>query len=258
MRLRCFQEQSALERQRKHVLVLLRSYTSSYLKLWKFLEFVPTGKRLEVILSAAKIRELLERPASSPADRLVISPLLDPDKQLKPGTASVDVRLGQRFHVPLRAKLSQLDLLSPTHQTDLLKYKDDTFVPLGDYFVLHPGQFVLGETLEWIHLPKDLTAFVIGKSSWGRDGLIIATAIGVHPNFSGILTLEISNVGEIPIYLYPGLAVAQLFLASVELGAESSAPEPSAFLMQTSPRTRNVDIEDRDVIEVFRKRLKPI
>lgn len=190
-----------------------------------------------MFLSAEKIRDLLRNPAANPAERLVISPLLDLDRQVTPGTASVDVRLGQRFHVPLRAKLSQLDLLSDTHRIDLLKYKDDTFVPMGDYFVLHPGQFVLGETLEWVHLPKNLAAFVIGKSTWGRDGLIIATAIGVHPNWSGILTLEISNVGEIPIYLYPGLAVAQLFLASVENVSSpnnSSGPdqlaEESAFM----------------------------
>jgi dCTP deaminase len=178
------------------------------------------------------------------------------DKQLKPGTASVDVRLGQRFHVPLRAKLSQLNLLSRTHQQDLARYKDDTFVPIGDYFVLHPGQFVLGETLEWVHLPKNLVAFVIGKSTWGRDGLIIATAIGVHPYFSGILTLEISNVGEIPIYLYPGLAIAQLFLAIVEPAEGGSEPVPSAFQVQTSPRTRNVEIEDRDIIQAFHDRLE--
>ncbi len=65
-----------------------------------------------MILSAEKIRELLESTSENPAEHLVISPLLDVEKQLKPGTASVDVRLGQRFHVPLRAKLSQLDLLS--------------------------------------------------------------------------------------------------------------------------------------------------
>lgn len=208
-----------------------------------------------MILSAEKIRELLQHPAADPADRLVISPLLDLEKQVKAGTASVDVRLGQRFHVPLRAKLSQLDLLSETHQIDLLKYKDDTFVPIGDYFVLHPGQFVLGETLEWVHLPKNLVAFVIGKSTWGRDGLIIATAIGVHPNFSGILTLEISNVGEIPIYLYPGLGIAQLFLASVQSSDQLLPAVTSAFQVQTSPRTRNVEIEDRDMILLFKKRL---
>jgi len=209
-----------------------------------------------VILNADKIRELLEHPAANPADRLVISPLLDLDKQVKAGTASVDVRLGQRFHVPLRAKLSQLDLLSDTHQIDLLKYKDDTFVPIGEYFVLHPGQFVLGETLEWIHLPKNLVAFVIGKSTWGRDGLIIATAIGVHPHFSGILTLEISNVGEIPIYLYPGLAIAQLFFESVQSSEQSLPAVTSAFQVQTSPRTRNVEIEDRDMIRLFNRRAR--
>jgi deoxycytidine triphosphate deaminase len=121
---------------------------------------------------------------------------------------------------------------------------------------LHPGQFVLGETLEWIRLPKNLVAFVIGKSTWGRDGLIIATAIGVHPNFSGILTLEISNVGEIPIYLYPGLAIAQLFLAYVKLSTRFAPPVPSAFQIQTTPRTRNVEIEDRDIIDLFSRKLK--
>lgn len=211
-----------------------------------------------MILSSAKIRELLEHPAADPSERLVISPVLDMDKQLKPGTASVDVRLGQRFHVPLRAKLSTLNLLSPTHRQDLAKYKDDTFVPIGDYFVLHPGQFVLGETLEWVHLPKGLVAFVVGKSTWGRDGLIIATAIGVHPYFSGILTLEISNVGEIPIHLYPGLAIAQLFIASVQSADSPAQPIPSAFQVQTGPRTRNVEIEDSEIIQAFKRRLGQI
>lgn len=109
-----------------------------------------------MILSCEKIRELLENPSLEPADRLVVSPLLDPDKQLKPGCASVDVRLGQRFYVPLRTKLSELDRMSRTHHSDIQRYKDETFVPIGDYFVLHPRQFVLGETLEWIHLPNNL------------------------------------------------------------------------------------------------------
>ncbi|MCU1301370.1 MAG: dCTP deaminase [Candidatus Sulfotelmatobacter sp.] len=207
-----------------------------------------------MILSTERIRQLLESPPSDPASRLVISPLLNADKQLKPGQASVDVRLGQRFYVPLRTKLSKLDRLSPDHQKDLQRYKDETFVPLGSHFVIHPGQFVLGETLEWIHLPANLTAYVVGKSTWGRDGLIIATAIGVHPNFSGILTLEISNVGEIPIYLYPGFSIAQLFLSYVELSDSAEAPVPSAFQMQTGPRGRNIDVEDRDIIEAFSKR----
>jgi len=206
-----------------------------------------------VILSAEKIKSLLESPPSDPLDRLVISPVLDVAKQLKPGTASIDLRLGQHFYVAMRTKLSELNRLSEHHQVNMQRYKDETFVPLGDYFVLHPRQFVLGETLEWIRLPRNLAAFVVGRSTWGRDGLIIATAIGVHPHFSGILTLEISNVGEIPIYLYPGFSIAQLFLMSVETAKTLVEPTPSAFQMQTSPRGRIVDVEDIDIIRSFRK-----
>jgi dCTP deaminase len=205
-----------------------------------------------MLLSAEKIRELLSNPPKNPRERLVISPVLDIEKQLKPGSASVDVRLGQRFHVPLRTKLSQLDRLSPTHQRDFQRFKEETFVPLGDHFVLHPRQFVLGETLEWVHLPEGIAAYVIGRSTWGRDGLIIATAIGVHPNFSGILTLEIANIGEIPVYLYPGLTIAQLFLTLVEGGAHPSSPIPSAFQSQTGPHGRNVEVDDAEIIKIFK------
>lgn len=205
-----------------------------------------------MILSAEKIRDLLESPPDDPVGRLVISPVLDPDKQLKSGSASIDLRLGQRFHVPRRTKVSKLDRLSEYHNINLQRYKDETFVPIGDHFILHPRQFVLGETLEWVHLPKNLAAYVVGRSTWGRDGLIIATAIGVHPNFSGILTLELSNVGEIPIYLYPGFAIAQLFLLSVEPGTSPTEPVPSTFQVQTSPSGRITDLEDVDIIQSFK------
>lgn len=78
------------------------------------------------------------------------------------------------------------------------------FVPFGQEFVLHPMTFVLAASLEWIRLPANLAAYVVGKSSWGRCGLIIATATGVHPGFYGCLTLELSNVGEIPVAVKPG------------------------------------------------------
>lgn len=206
-----------------------------------------------MILSSEQIRGLLENPPRDPKDRLVISPVLEPNKQLTPGTASIDLRLGQNFHVALRTKLSELNRLSDEHRANMQRYKDETFVPVGDYFVLHPRQFVLGETLEWVTLPRNLSASVVGRSTWGRDGLIIATATGVHPNFSGVLTLELSNVGEIPIYLYPGFSIAQLFLHSVELVEGSGEPVPGAFQIQTSPRGRVPDVEDTDIIKAFKK-----
>jgi len=204
-----------------------------------------------MLLSSDKIRELLENPPKDPADRLVISPILDPSSQLKSGSASVDLRLGQRFHVPMRTKVASLNRLSEHHHRDLQRYKDETFVPIGSHFILHPRQFVLGETLEWIHLPKDFAAHVVGRSTWGRDGLIIATAIGVHPHFSGILTLEVSNVGEIPIYLYPGFAIAQLFVFRAEYGQSAGTPIPSAFQVQVSPHGRHSEEEDLEILKKF-------
>jgi dCTP deaminase len=73
------------------------------------------------------------------------------------------------------------------------------FVPFGQKFVLHPGRFALGSTLEWLRLPATMSGYVTGKSSLGRHGLIIETAAGIHPSFSGCLTLELANVGEVPL-----------------------------------------------------------
>src|SRR6185437_4525311 len=153
-------------------------------------------------------------------------------------------------------KISRLDRLSDDHDSNLERYKDETFVPIGDHFVLHPRQFVLGESLEWIRLPGNLLAYVIGRSTWGRDGLVIATAIAVHPYFAGVLTLELSNIGEIPVYLYPGSSIAQLIFTSVESGSTALPPVPSVFQMQTGPNRRGSDIEDAAILKRFRKKLK--
>jgi dCTP deaminase len=94
-----------------------------------------------------------------------------------------------------------------------------TYVPFGRSLVIHPHQFILGMTLEYLRLPKGVLAYVIGRSTWGRLGLIVATAIGVHPGFAGCLILELRNLGETPLSLYPGQTIAQLFLHEVKNGA---------------------------------------
>lgn len=164
-----------------------------------------------MILSNERVRELALRADLEPSRRIIVTPVLDWDAQLKAGGCSMDVRLGQQFRVPRRTKIGALDHLHPHHTANVDRYKDEYHVLIGDYFVLHPRQFVLGETLEWIRLPEGVAAYVIGRSSWGRDGLIIATATGVHAGYSGILTLEITNLGEIPVRLYPGLSIAHCF-----------------------------------------------
>lgn len=84
-------------------------------------------------------------------------------------------------------------------------------VPFGGRFILHPGEFLLGITFEWLKLPSDLAGFVTGKSKWGRRGLIIETAAGIHPGFCGCLTLELGSVGPLPVPLIPGIELCQIF-----------------------------------------------
>jgi len=97
--------------------------------------------------------------------------------------------------------------------------------------------------LEWIRLPKNLTAYVIGKSSWGRRGLIIATATGVHPGFKGCLTLEITNVGEIPIAIKPGTEICQIFIQEIhETGTDIVAK--SQFVGSRKPRFGDIKLDD--------------
>lgn len=151
------------------------------------------------------------------SDPLVIAPQPDLVELKKAGTASLDLRLGTWFLEPRKMRTASLEIsdkgkVSP--QED--HFARTHYTPLGKKFILHPRTFLLGVTLEWIRLPSNLAAYVIGKSSWGRRGLIIATAVGVHPGFTGCLTLEISNVGEVPIEIRPGMLICQLFLHTVQ------------------------------------------
>jgi dCTP deaminase len=105
-----------------------------------------------------------------------------------------------------------LDISGEPHRADL-DLAQSHFVRFDDKFILHPGRFVLGATLEWVRMPSNCCGSIVGRSSLGRHGLSIETAPVVHPGFSGCLTLELSNVGEIPIALRPGMEIAQLQIA---------------------------------------------
>jgi dCTP deaminase len=163
------------------------------------------------------------------SDRLVVTPLLDREKQV--GPSSIDLRLGSGFIEIRRREAHVIDPFEDA-AVDAATLQDRYEVPIGESLFLHPGQFLLGATFEFIRLPATLGGQVLGRSSWGRLGLIVATAVTVQPGFAGCLTLEIQNLGSVPIRLFPGLRVAQLMLwrtvsettAPYAAGAKYSAP----------------------------------
>jgi dCTP deaminase len=120
--------------------------------------------------------------------------------------ASVDLRLGDSFRVFHNHLATAIDLRRPPD-----KLTEEVVVPEGESFVIHPGEFCLGRTLEWVELPDDIVARIEGKSSLGRLGLIVhATAGFCDPGWKGTLTLELNNLTRVPIILHPGLEIAQL------------------------------------------------
>src|ERR1700681_2828560 len=133
------------------------------------------------VLGVERIKQRLESTVLE--KRLVVSPLLEPEEQLRKDQASVDVRLGFSFALVAPSSLEVIDEFAPeglSGRTVGQLYRKQ-YVPFGGQLVIHPHQFILAATLEYIRLPSDLTAYVIGRSTWGRYGLIVATAVGVQP-----------------------------------------------------------------------------
>lgn len=161
------------------------------------------------VLTKAEITERLS--TSDLSRRIFITPIISKSQQI--GTASVDIRLGTEFIVFRRTKYSILDVLDETKESlesRIGKYQEKVYITIGEKLILHPQQLVLGCTLEYFRLPNDLIGEVIGRSSWGRLGLVISAATLVHPSFAGVITLELANEGDAPIALYPGVRIAQL------------------------------------------------
>lgn len=195
-----------------------------------------------MILKADRLAELLRQRAES--DPLVITPQPNLEELGNSGSASVDLRLGTWFVTLRQSRTPSLDVASPTGDTPgESRLTRRYYVRFGEAFYLHPHHFVLGVTLEWIRLPKDIAGYVVGKSSWGRRGLIIATAVGVHPGFAGCLTLELTNVGEAPVAIRPGIQICQLFLHDVHR-TTSDCVDRSVFLGQRRPVLGEVDVDE--------------
>ncbi len=149
-----------------------------------------------MVLSDRTIREEIE------SGRIVIDPFESSNVQ----PSSVDVRVDRQFRVFHNARYPYIDVRQPMDDlTELVEISGE------EPFILHPGEFVLGQTLERVTLPDDLVARLEGKSSLGRLGLLIHSTAGfVDSGFSGNLTLELSNVANLPITIYHGMPIGQI------------------------------------------------
>src|SRR5204863_1240052 len=149
-----------------------------------------------MVLSDRTIRRLLDegKIEIDPYDASLLQP------------SSVDVRVDRYFRVFHNARYPFIDVREPQEElTELVEVED------GRPFILHPGEFVLGSTLERIRLPDDLVARLEGKSSLGRLGLLIHSTAGfIDPGWDGHVTLELSNVANLPITIYPGMKIGQV------------------------------------------------
>jgi dCTP deaminase len=188
-----------------------------------------------MILSDRDIRARLA------AGDLVIEPIVDEALQLQP--ASVDLRLGDEFLVYRAARVACLD---PRDPATISAAMDRARVEPGEAFVLHPGEFALGTTIERVRIPADLVGVVDGRSSIGRLAVVVhATAGFIDPGFEGQITLELSNIGSIPVKLYPEMRIAQIVFHSMTSPAERpyGASRGSSYDQQTGPQPSRVRLD---------------
>ncbi len=155
-----------------------------------------------MILSDRSLREQIH------AGRIVIDPL--DESLIQP--SSLDVRISNLFRVFRNHTRGVLDVKEDLSElTELIEMPVDADGVGDEPFMLHPGEFVLGSTLERVAMPDDLVGRVEGKSSLGRLGLLIHSTAGfVDAGFDGHITLELANVASLPITLYPGMKIGQV------------------------------------------------
>jgi dCTP deaminase len=190
-----------------------------------------------MVLSDRTIREQIG------AGRIVIRPF--DLKDLQP--ASVDLHLDRRVLVFRNNQDPYIDLRKPMAQlTEPIDIPDDK------PFILHPGEFILGSTLEHIEIPPDIVARLEGKSSLGRIGLLIHSTAGyVDPGWKGHLTLELTNVSRLPVTLYYGMRIGQISFLQMTTPVErpyGSKELGSRYQGQTDPTASRAHLDfDRHI-----------
>ncbi len=184
-----------------------------------------------VVLSDREIKERLAR------NEIIIRDI----SQEQIGSCSVDLRLGNGFRIFKHAEVTHVDPkegISDALMELVIKQNEEPFI-------IHPGEFVLGSTVEYVKIPRDLVARLDGRSSWGRLGIIIhSTAGSVQPGYAGQLTLEIANISKVPVKLWPGARICQLTFEQLSSPCETAYGEKnSKYMEQSGPQSSKIGDE---------------
>lgn len=170
---------------------------------------------------------------------ILIDPLEDPERQIQP--SSVDLRIGSEFK---GFRIIRKPCIDPKDESDIESYMESFHITDKEPFIIHPGEFALATTFEKVKLPDNLVARVEGRSSMGRLGLTMHVTAGyIDPGFCGKITLEISNIGKMPVALYPGQRVCQIVFETMTSPAEKPYGHPdrdSKYMGQTRPETSRI------------------
>lgn len=197
-------------------------------------------------------REILEELLIN--KNLIISPITNGTNQI--GNSSVDIRLGSIFKYLKVVNQTHFDITDLKNlKRQIEEYSEEIILQPSEPFILHPKDFVLASTLEYLKLPLYLTARLEGRSTWGRVGLQVHSTAGlIDPGFEGSLTFELHNLGKLPIPLFPGTRVGQLVFYKLDNSISSYMDkEGSKFHGQLGPRNSSF-YNDYDYINIINSR----
>lgn len=175
-----------------------------------------------MILSDREIKEYIKQ------GKIYLNP--KPNLKIQLSGASLDLCLGNEFRVFNHSQNLVIDPKKPADYTKLVKLKP------GKAFIVHPDEFVLGITKEAVGIDRSMCVRIDGKSSIGRMGIVVHSTAGhVNPGWRGKLTLEISNIGRLPVLLYPGMKICQLVFEKLTSEASSEVLKKEKYMNQKSP-----------------------
>ena len=196
-------------------------------------------------------REILDKLDK---EELIVTPMLDRELQLN--DCGIDLRLGVAFIASRNSSFTSL--LDPVEHSrkkiPIELYQERVFRPIGQPFLLHPGEVVLGVTLEYLILSPYIAGMITGRSSWGKMGIMISTGMLVNPGFRGCLTLELTNQGRIPVHLYPGMRICQIMFYGME--TDISHLKESRYSRAIGPKFSK--LEDDPEISYLGRPLSPL